>query len=190
MKIGERIKELRRKNLMNQQDLAQILQKNFGLKTDRVIISKWETGFQTPNVETLICIAKIFGVSMDYISGIENDDSLMLPVLNSSGDYSRAPYFNIYNNRGILGDFTYLVSDYSMKNSGIIPNDLLIVKKDDKIANKDLVLIEKDSNIYLKKFISLEIGGLFVSDCEELSPIEHNNSVTVLGKVISVWRNI
>ena len=69
--LGDRIKELRKKAGMTQTELSEKLNSRFGLKTDRVMISKWETGFQSPSVSSLSCIAKIFGVSMDYLSGSE-----------------------------------------------------------------------------------------------------------------------
>ena len=67
--LGEKIKLLRKKNKWTQEQLAEKLNKEFGLKTDRVMISKWETGFQTPVVYTISCLAKIFGVSIDYLNG-------------------------------------------------------------------------------------------------------------------------
>lgn len=67
--LGEKIKLLRKKNKWTQEQLSDKLNKEFGLKTDRVMISKWETGFQTPVVYTISCLAKIFGVSIDYLNG-------------------------------------------------------------------------------------------------------------------------
>ncbi len=66
---GEKIKALRKKAGMTQTELSERLNSEFGLKTDRVMISKWETGFQTPVVSTLSCIAKLFNVSLDYLNG-------------------------------------------------------------------------------------------------------------------------
>ncbi len=66
--LGEKIRDLRKQNKMTQQDLSNELNNRFGLKVDRVMISKWETGFQTPVVYTISCLAKIFGVSMDYLN--------------------------------------------------------------------------------------------------------------------------
>lgn len=67
--IGKRIKELRKSNHMTQEDLAVQLNKQFGLNIDRVMISKWETEFQTPVAYTISCLSKIFGVSMNYLLG-------------------------------------------------------------------------------------------------------------------------
>ena len=71
---GEKIRALRKKAGMTQTELSEKLNSEFGLKTDRVMISKWETGFQTPVVSTLSCIAKVFGVTLDYLNGTENND--------------------------------------------------------------------------------------------------------------------
>ena len=71
---GEKIRELRKKAGMTQTQLSEKLNADFGLNTDRVMVSKWETGFQTPVVSTLACIAKLFGVSLDYINGTQNNE--------------------------------------------------------------------------------------------------------------------
>ena len=73
--LGEKIKALRKENGMTQTELSQRLNNEFGLKTDRVMISKWETGFQTPVVSTLVCLSKLFGVSMDELNGTQNKKS-------------------------------------------------------------------------------------------------------------------
>lgn len=67
--LGEKIRLLRKKNKWTQDQLSEILNKEFGLKTDRVMISKWETGYQTPVLYTISCLAKVFGVSIDYLNG-------------------------------------------------------------------------------------------------------------------------
>ncbi|MBQ2904151.1 MAG: helix-turn-helix transcriptional regulator [Clostridia bacterium] len=72
--LGEKIKKLRKDNKMTQTELSEKLNSQFGLNTDRVMISKWETGFQTPKVSTLSCLAQFFGVSLDYLSGTESEE--------------------------------------------------------------------------------------------------------------------
>ena len=73
--LGEKIKMLRKENKMTQTELSEKLNSRFGLKTDRVMISKWETGFQTPIVSTLSCLAQLFDVSLDYLNGSEAEES-------------------------------------------------------------------------------------------------------------------
>ena len=62
----ERLKELRLENNLTQQKLAD--------KTNltQPAIVKWEKGQRTPAMESLIILAKFFGVSIDYLVGLEN----------------------------------------------------------------------------------------------------------------------
>ncbi|MBQ2973005.1 MAG: helix-turn-helix transcriptional regulator [Clostridia bacterium] len=73
--LGEKIKMLRKENKMTQAELSEKLNSRFGLKTDRVMISKWETGFQTPVISTLSCLAQLFDVSLDYLNGSDSEEN-------------------------------------------------------------------------------------------------------------------
>jgi len=61
-----RLKELREKRRLNQEGLA--IQLNVSQST----ISAYEIGERTPDLETLIAIAKFFDVSLDYLVGISD----------------------------------------------------------------------------------------------------------------------
>ena len=71
--LPDQIKRLRIENGLTQEQMAKKLRQDYGLKTDRVMISKWETGFQTPEIYTISCIADLFGVSLDYLNGRKLD---------------------------------------------------------------------------------------------------------------------
>ena len=64
--FSERLKELRLGNKLKQSDLAK------ELSVDQRTISNWENSTNEPDFETLTKIAKYFGVSTDYILGLEN----------------------------------------------------------------------------------------------------------------------
>ena len=67
MKIfAERLKELRLEKNLSLKDLAK------GIGTSDVAISRWENELRIPNIENLYLIAKFFGVSADYLIGLEN----------------------------------------------------------------------------------------------------------------------
>lgn len=66
MNIGERIYELRRKNSMSQEDLAE------KMNVSRQSISKWESSQSVPEVEKIIQLSNIFNVSTDWILKGEN----------------------------------------------------------------------------------------------------------------------
>lgn len=102
--LGEKIKALRKSLGMTQTELSQRLNDEFGLKTDRVIISKWETGFQVPVVSTLTCIAKVLGVSLDELNGGETgnekkDDieSLKVALFSGAGEVTDEMWQEVVN---------------------------------------------------------------------------------------------
>jgi len=65
MGVGRRISELRREKGLTQQQLANVL------KIDRSNYSKYELGKLEPNNEMLVILAKYFGVTTDYLLGLE-----------------------------------------------------------------------------------------------------------------------
>lgn len=66
IKFPDRLKELRTEKNMSRQDLAKILYVN--LRT----ISYWELGQRECNLEQLVQISQVFGVTTDYLLGLED----------------------------------------------------------------------------------------------------------------------
>lgn len=66
MKIGEKIKELRRKNGMTQEKLAEYLCVSYQA------VSKWETGVANPDLSLIAPLSKLFLVSADELLGIHD----------------------------------------------------------------------------------------------------------------------
>ncbi|MBO5136433.1 MAG: helix-turn-helix domain-containing protein [Clostridia bacterium] len=62
--IGKSIKTLRKKLSLTQKDFTELLNSTYGLNIERATVSKWETGFQTPSVETVVLISDLFRVSL------------------------------------------------------------------------------------------------------------------------------
>lgn len=65
-KFPEILKELRKDNNMSRQMLANLIYVN--VRT----ISYWELGQRECNLEQLIMLSRIFGVTTDYLLGIED----------------------------------------------------------------------------------------------------------------------
>ena len=72
--FGLRLRELREKKRLSQQQLADWL----GLT--RSSISNYENNTQTPPADTLVRLADIYGVSVDYLLGVKNDRKLVLVI--------------------------------------------------------------------------------------------------------------
>ena len=63
MNIAQRIKDLRLSKHLTQKELAQLL------NVKPTTVSGWELGRNEPSIDTLKDLARIFGVSVDYMSG-------------------------------------------------------------------------------------------------------------------------
>lgn len=74
--FGNRLKTLRKSRNLSQEEFAAEFNKKFNLKIDRTMISKWETGFQTPVMNTVAMLAKFFNVSIDYLNGDEESENI------------------------------------------------------------------------------------------------------------------
>ncbi|WP_197068345.1 helix-turn-helix domain-containing protein [Candidatus Soleaferrea massiliensis] len=61
-----RLKELREEQRLNQEGLA------LKLHVSQSTISAYEIGERTPDLETLLTIAKFFNISLDYLVGLSN----------------------------------------------------------------------------------------------------------------------
>ena len=80
MTLGERIALLRGQNKMSQGDLAE------KLNVSRQSFSKWETGASIPELDKLIMMSKLFGVTLDELVGSDFMGRATQPTANSRVD--------------------------------------------------------------------------------------------------------
>ena len=66
IKFSERLQELRIEKCMSRRDLANLL------KINARTICYWELGQRECNLEQLASLSNIFGVSVDYLLGLED----------------------------------------------------------------------------------------------------------------------
>lgn len=66
LNLGENIKYLRKLNNMRQEDICNLF------NVARGTFSMWETGKREPDCKTLINLAKLFNVTVDYLIGNDN----------------------------------------------------------------------------------------------------------------------
>lgn len=183
--LGIRIRELRKDLNLNQTELSNALNQRYGLKTDRVMISKWETGFQTPVMSTISCIAKFFGVSIDYLNGDSNyttwgndiyakfstpeitDDCVTFPVIGEIA----AGYDNNITMESWKGDTVRIPTEF-LKGRDQSEFIVLNVKGDSMYPayqEGDKVLILKQSTLNH----SGQIGAVIYDECATLKRIEY-----------------
>lgn len=65
-KFSERLKDLRLEKNLSQRALS----KELGYSQPAIV--RWENGSQIPNIDVAITIAKYFGVTTDYLLGLED----------------------------------------------------------------------------------------------------------------------
>jgi transcriptional regulator with XRE-family HTH domain len=68
MNIGKRIQEIRQQKKLTQEQLAS------DLAISRQAVSKWESGKAIPDIENLMCISNLYGVSLDEL--IKGDEKV------------------------------------------------------------------------------------------------------------------
>lgn len=165
--LQERIKQLRKENNLNQSEMAALLRKNYKLKTDRVMISKWETGYQTPEIYTISCIADLFNVSIDYLNGKESNidyEKLGLkpirlkkfPMLGeiACGQpiYANEDYETfIEASSDIKADFCLIAKGDSMINARIFDGDVVFIKSQPDVENGEIAAVIINDEATLKR---------------------------------------
>ena len=82
-----RLRELREERRLSQDGLA------LKLNVSQSTISAYEVGDRTPDLETLIAIARFFGVSLDYLVG---QTDLKQPIRQSDLNSSELEHLRIY----------------------------------------------------------------------------------------------
>ena len=202
--IGEKIRKLRKQNHWRQDQLAEILNKEFGLKTDRVMISKWETGYQTPVIYTISCLAKVFNVSIDYLNGNDvmqpKEKGVSIPVLG----YVRAgipieaveeilDYEEISQEMANKGYYFALSIKGDSMEPRITEGDVVIVRKQEIVENGELAVVLVNGNdATVKKFYMNDYGVNLISTNPAYEPFTYSKKeveelpVKVIGKVVEL----
>lgn len=96
--LGERLKSARVKAGQTQEDIAKLL------RVQRQVISYFENGSRTPNIDDLVKLAEIFGTSTDYLLGLTDAQSTDLEVKYIC-DYtglSEAAVSELHNNKELI----------------------------------------------------------------------------------------
>lgn len=71
--LGDRIKELRSKRGLSQDELADKMNAQFGTAINKSMISKWENNLSEPKLETARLLALFFQESLDSLLGLNNE---------------------------------------------------------------------------------------------------------------------
>lgn len=202
--LGDRIKNLRKERHLTQSQLMDILRTRYNMKTDRVMISKWETGFQTPHIETLRILAEVLDVSTDFlISGVENiqtdeREDLSVPVKKVRMLGSIACGTPIFCNEeyeyvvatgdNARADFCLTAKGNSMINARIADGDIVFIKQQSTVENGEIAAVVIDDEATLKRVYKTNDGLMLVAENPAYQPMyfsgEELSGAYILGKAI------
>ena len=73
--VAERIKHLREQDSMTQADLAR------RLNITRSSVNAWEMGISVPSTQCIVELANLFGVSTDFLLGVDSSSTVNLSGL-------------------------------------------------------------------------------------------------------------
>ena len=206
MTIGERIKELRRKYGMTQDELAEKIQ------TTKQTIFKYENNIIT-NIpaKRVNAIAEVFNVSPAYIMGWDSDDrplpSNILPLPKTR----KVPLLgNIACGEPILAtenidsyieapedvecDFSLSCKGDSMIGARIMDGDIVYIREQPEVENGEIaaVLIDNmETEATLKRVYISDNQIMLVPENRAYQPItfvgEEMNRVRILGKAVAFF---
>lgn len=90
MDLGDRLREIRRDNLLTQQDIAS------ELHVSRQTISSWETGRSYPDISSLITLAEAYHLSLDALLREDAAVTADLVKQDQQRREARIVYYTIY----------------------------------------------------------------------------------------------
>lgn len=170
--IGERLKQLRIKNGLKQQELADM----FGLSSGT--ISFYESEQRKPDIDFIVAIAKYFDVSTDYLLGLTNAidkenidiskvtglNDFSLTILEKSSKEKNNTAADIINTIVVMSSFKMLVNLINDKDKDIkeVQEDIA----DSKI--KDILTMDKEQ----QKAILSKLLPMYKEDVSKLRDFE------------------
>ena len=202
--LGERIKELRKKKQLTQSQFTDILRNNFGLKTDRVMVSKWETGFQTPQTDTLKFVAEALDTSVDFLlTGSETvtaesveEGTVFAKKIRMLGSIAcGTPIFCNEEYEYVLAtgenakaDFCLTARGDSMINARIADGDIVFIKQQPTVENGEIAAVVIGDEATLKRVYKTADGLMLVAENPAYQPMyfsgEELSQTWILGKAI------
>lgn len=168
MKLGEKISTQRRKMGLSQEELAA------RLNVTRQAVSKWETGTSVPELETLVALARTFGVTTDYL--LSDGDPVEAAPQQSQQEYGnpdildRLPGFfsKIFRRYGWLGGVYLAVGGLMFTGLGALSRYMV-------------------NRMFSGFGFPTQYGGLTIDPFTgEISNMVSNNPVSLMGGFIMV----
>lgn len=198
--ISQKLKELREKYNITQQELSQ------HLKVSKGAIAMWETNKRSPDNEMLLNIANFFNVTTDYILGNTQEDlssykrAKKIPVyaqvaagIPISAIQDIVDYEEITEELASSGEYFGLVIKGDSMEPKFSTGDVVIVRSQPTIENGEIAIVMVDGeNATCKKIKKTPEGIMLIPLNPAYEPTFYTNKqieqlpVAILGKVVEL----
>lgn len=203
--VGKRLKDARDNRKLNIEDVAN------RINVSKSTISMWENGHRTPDVFTLMQLADLYSVDLNFLAGREmkgeidfnyiNADMVKVPIIGEvKAGYDLLAEQNIigysYVSKGEIqgGEYFWLkVHGNSMEGAGINEGDLVLVRRQPAVDEGQIavLLIDKTEATIKRIFYSKGDQVILQSENSTCPPRIYNfEEVKVLGLVKEVKKKV
>ncbi len=200
------LKSLRKKQKITQDELASMLD------VGKTTVSNYETGYSSPDKDTIIKMASIFNVSIDYLLGRistkEDDPHASSLMVHKNTIMVQVPVYGLIRSEASLSEseniidyidfpkdflgngeyFGYRVQGDAMNLDRIEDGDYVVVRKQNYVDNGDIALVLVGGQTIIRHFYrdGKNITLLPASSNKTLQPSFYDISynVAVIGKPI------
>ena len=179
-RLGERIRELRLKAGLSQEELGKLL----GVK--KAAVSMWERGQNRPPIDKIFKMAKIFGVRpSDIMPKLEGDE---VELIELPKPVKIIPIYSlpVSAGNGMFPDEIYILDklpvhrvdvDFAVKVDGdsmepVVPDGaIILVKENPEAKDGDMILCTYDGHVFVKWFHKDDGEIYLVSENQQYAPI-------------------
>ena len=196
-----RVKELRKKSGYSQQKLAKIL------NVHQTAISQWETERTSPDIDIASKMAAVFGVSLDYLLGREEQDFMTVdnifpmktkkvPLLGDIAcgvpiwaEEQRGEFVSVSDD--IDTDFCLRAKGDSMTGARIYDGDIVFIRRQPTVENGEIAAVIIDNEATLKRVYFYRDKNKLVLSPENpaFEPLVYIGSeleeIRILGKAVA-----
>ena len=205
MVFGKRLKELREKTGLSMDKLIELYNSKYSAKMNKSTLSRYENNLQEPIYTVVVNFADFFGVTVDYISGGNNDSFFSeygirpiqlkkFPLLGkiACGEpiYASENYETfIETSSDIKADFCLTAKGDSMINARIFDGDIVFIKQQPNVENGEIAAIIIDDEATLKRVYKHENRIELRPENPTYKSMNYENEdmnkVRILGKAVA-----
>ncbi len=197
--LGDRITYIRKSKLkMTQKEFTDAINNKFSMNISRNMLSNWECGKQNPNIEVLVAISEITGMSIDYyLKGSSENNDKKTPLIKNAEKikktediYTKGEFNNIFD---LKGNYFYYKMQYdNMINSNIQKGDHILFHIQSTLKNGDIGAIIFNGIFMIKRYYIKDRQTILLNECADCEPliISKNSKLKIIGRAVKIIKDL